>query len=82
MKQGKAGEIVSEVAAVNGGETVGVDRGMGGDEKIRDRMLAWAAFLPVAQKRLPGQPRALRVQRIEANLNCLAVASAEGKEKL
>ena len=35
-EQGQSGEVGAEVAAVEGGETVGLHTGVGGDEEVGD----------------------------------------------
>lgn len=54
-EDGQSGEVGSEVAAINGRETVGLHTGMGGDEEIRDEVLAWPALAPIAQEHLAGE---------------------------
>jgi len=48
LEEGEFREPLAQVAAVDGGEAVGLDSGVGGDEEIGDEMLAWTAGLAVA----------------------------------
>ena len=52
LEQGQSGEIGAKIAAINRGEAIGLGAGVGGDEEVRDEMLARSAFAPVAQKHL------------------------------
>ncbi len=51
----QCGEVRAEVAAVEGGEAVCLDAGVGGDEEIRDEVQAWSAVAPVAQEDLASE---------------------------
>jgi len=54
-EQGQSGEVGAEVAAVEGGETVGLHTGVGGDEEVGDELLAWPTLAPIAQEYLAGE---------------------------
>ena len=54
-EQGQSGEVGAEVAAVKGGETVGLHTGVGGDEEVGDELLAWPTLAPIAQGYLAGE---------------------------
>lgn len=46
-QSGQIGEIGAEIAAIDGGETIGLHTGVSGDEKVRDEVLSWPTFPPV-----------------------------------
>lgn len=54
-EEGKVWEITPEVATVDGGETVGLDAGVGGDKEIGEKIEVRSTFATVAKENLAGE---------------------------
>ena len=74
------------IATVEGGEAVGLNAGVGGDENIRDEVQAWPAVTPVAQENLTSEVSGRRgdgivvdVEEIQVRLNRFHLRISDGK---
>ena len=54
-EDGQCGEVRADIATVEGGEAVGLNTGVGGDEEIRECVCARTALAPITKENLAGE---------------------------